>query len=84
MIGDEPEPAASFEKLCLVELVLEVVDIGNEESLIFLSPTVIYLNALVFIQHQRFIQQRDLLNIVRVGDALPDPGLILVVADGLY
>ena len=84
MIGDEPEPAASLEELSLIELVLEAVDIGDEQPLILPSPAVVDLDALVLIQHQRLVQQRHLLDVLRVGNALPDPVLVLVVADGLH
>lgn len=84
VVGDEPEPAAALEELGLVELVLEGVDVGDEEALVLLSPAVVDPYALVLVQHQRLVQQRDLLNTVRVGHALPDPGLVLVVADGLH
>lgn len=52
MIRDEPKPAASLKELSLIELVLKVIDVSNEQSLIFLSPAVINLDAFVLIQHQ--------------------------------
>ena len=84
MVGDEPEPAAAFEELGLVELVLEGVDVGDEEALVLLGPAVVDLYALVLVQHQRFVQQGDLIDVVRVCHALADAGLVLVVAYCLH
>lgn len=84
MSRDKPESLAQFQKLSVVKLLFQSVNISDQHAFIFFSPAVINLNFLVFIQDQRLVQQRYLRNTVRVCNPITDTLLVFTVANSLH
>lgn len=82
--ADESEPPALLEELGLVELVLEALDVGDEEPLVLLAPLVVDLHLLVLVEDEGLVHEVHLLVLLGVCYPLPDPVLVVVVADGLH
>lgn len=51
MLRDKAKATTTLEELSAVELDLETVDVREEQSLVLLAPTIVYLELLVFVHH---------------------------------
>ena len=56
MSGDESESSTHFQKLSMVEFILQGIDVADQHRLIFLGPFVLNFDFLILVHHERLIE----------------------------
>ena len=56
MSGDESESSAHFQKLSVIEFILQGVDVVDKHRLIFLGPFVLNFDFLILVHDERLIK----------------------------